>query len=102
MKDLVLTDHAVERMVVRRIPRGLVRAAIDAPDQRKAEDDGDTQFIKEVSGRQVHVVAKPLPDRGKGVWLIKTVWVRGEDDPNPLVKGILTFAVRIFREALVK
>lgn len=96
---LILTDHAIERMVLRRVSRGMVQSAIDHPDRRKAEADGDTQFIKEFRGRDLHVVALPKPD---GDWLVKTVWVRGEDDPNPVLAWIVTLAVRVFREALVK
>jgi predicted neutral ceramidase superfamily lipid hydrolase len=55
----------------------MVYEAIRNPEQKILEDDGDTKFIATVHGCSVHVVCKPIE---KGRWLVKTVWIRGEDD----------------------
>lgn len=72
------TKHAVERMQLRAISEAMVLKTIRNPDRTYIEDDGDTKFIRQVDGVKLHVVCKPLPDEGK--WLVKSTWVRGEDD----------------------
>jgi hypothetical protein len=90
MAKVILTKHARERMSLRRIDESVVKTAIEKYNKKEPEDDGDTQFIRDIkrSGqtRQLHVIAKPLPEEGKDAWLVKTVWIRGEDDPNFLVR----------------
>jgi len=88
----ILTDHAKERMKTRRVSSQMIGTAIANPDERRYEDDGDTRFIKTVRGRLLHVVAKPLPDQDS--WLVKTVWVRGEDDPTVPLPAILMRDIR--------
>lgn len=101
MTQIIYTDHARERMFERDITESLVRTAIERSDKHKLETDGDTQFIKKVKrenrNRDLHVIAKPMPEQGKQAWLIKTVWVRGEDDPNPILKAFRLLLMRIFR-----
>ncbi len=100
MRKIIFTDHAYERMYLRGISESLVQSALDHHDDTEHEDDGDIKFIKNVkrSGnlRKIHVVAKPLPDEGKDTWLIKTVWIRGERDPNLLVRAIRMLMMRLF------
>ena len=76
--DVVFTNHAQERMKQRSVSKDMVLQAVRKPDRTNAEADGDTKFIRDISGRQIHVVCKPLPD--EKMWLVKSVWVRGEDD----------------------
>ena len=94
-KKVIYTNHATERRVVRRVSKNAIKQTIANPDATEKEDDGDTQFKKTVNGRKIHAVAKPLPDQK--AWLVKTVWVRGEDDPNVIVKLLLTVLVRVFK-----
>ena len=100
MSTIKLTDHARERMFLRGISKSMIRSAVDKHDKTIAEDDGDTRFVKSVrrkgDHRDLHVVAKPLPDEGRDTWLIKTVWIRGEDDPNPIIKAIKTLLMKLF------
>ena len=72
------TKHAQERMQLRVISEDMVMKAIRKPDKTYLEDDGDTKFIRKVDGVSLHVICKPLPDEQK--WLVKSAWVRGEDD----------------------
>lgn len=100
MRKIIYTDHANERMYLRNISKSLVRSALDHHDEIEHEEDGDIKFIKQVkrsgNNRKLHVIAKPLPDEGKDTWLIKTVWVRGENDPNILIKAIRMLWMRLF------
>ncbi len=86
-KNIILTNHTEERMALRRISREMILSTVQKPDSQEKEADGDTQFVKTINKRPLHVVAAYLKDEKK--WLIKTVWVRGEDDPQPLWKRLL-------------
>jgi hypothetical protein len=76
--NLVFSKHALERMEQRIISEDMVRRTVMRPDRHYVEDDGDTKFIRTVNGVRLHVVCKPLYDQDK--WLVKSTWVRGEDD----------------------
>jgi len=76
--NIGFTNHARERMQLRVITEEMVVMTIRKPDKLFQEDDGDTKFIRKVNGANVQVVCKPLPDENK--WLVKSAWVRGEDD----------------------
>lgn len=94
MTKIVLTTHARERMMQRRISQSMVEQVIEKPDSKEKEGDGDTQFARRISGRKVEVVAMPLE---RGGWLIKTVWVEGEKDPHPLWVFISKILARVMR-----
>jgi len=76
--NIKYTNHALERMQLRAITEEMVLKAIRNPDSTYIEDDGDTKFIRKVDGVKLHVVCQPLPEEAK--WLVKSTWVRGEDD----------------------
>jgi Domain of unknown function (DUF4258) len=76
--NIEYTKHAMERMQLRAITEEMILKTIRNPDSTYIEDDGDTKFIRKVDGVKLHVVCKPLPDEAK--WLVKSTWVRGEDD----------------------
>ena len=65
-------------MQLRAITEDMILKTIRNPARTYIEDDGDTKFIGKVDGVTLHVVCKPLPDEDK--WLVKSTWVRGEDD----------------------
>ena len=94
MSKIILTTHAVERMWQRRISQNMIEKTVQKPDGKKPESDGDTQFYRTMEGRKVHAVAKPIE---RGDWLIKTVWVDNEDNPNLLWKIVVAVAVRLLR-----
>ncbi len=77
-KNIVFSHHARERMELRVISEDMVLQTIRRPDKTYPEADGDTKFIRRVNGANLHVVCKPVPDEDK--WLVKSTWVRGEDD----------------------
>lgn len=94
-KKIIYTNHAIERRVVRRISKNVIQQTVYTPDSTEREADGDTEFKKTVNERKIHAIAKPLPDQN--AWLIKSVWVRGEDDPNILIKLVLNLIVKLFK-----
>lgn len=92
-KNLVFTNHAFERIKTRAIAPDAVWQAIDHPDQRFTQGQTTTRFIKTVAGRKIHAVATYLNREHK--WLVVSVWVRGEDDRQPLVWQLLTLPFKI-------
>lgn len=78
-------------MRLRRITPEMVTKAIQKPDDKMLESDGDTKFIRTLNGRNLQVIAF----RDDGAWVVKSAWVRGEDDPEPLWKRIVLFLPRL-------
>ncbi|MDZ4764646.1 MAG: DUF4258 domain-containing protein [Chloroflexota bacterium] len=96
VRNIIFTDHAIERLQQRRITQLMVVSAIRSPDSSYIEDDGDTKFIKTIDRRQLHVVGHWKTDQLQ--WLIKSAWVRGENDAKPsLFKSLLDLASKIIR-----
>ncbi|MCU0497255.1 MAG: DUF4258 domain-containing protein [Anaerolineae bacterium] len=93
--DIIFTDHARERLKLRKISEQMVFTTLKNPERTENEADGDTKFIKTVQKRNVQVIARYLPDQKK--WLIVSAWVRGEEDPIPLWKRILLWPWRWLR-----
>lgn len=97
VNNVIFSDHALQRLRRRRISQDMVVHAIQSPDRRQPESDGDMKFIKEINSRKLHVVSHYLDDEKK--WLVVSAWVRGEDDPKPLWQRLLAFALRLFGKA---
>ncbi len=92
--NLVFTDHALERIRLRTISQDQVRQVLLNPDKEFPNDkSGQTKFIRRINTRIIHVVGKYLTDQKK--WLIISVWVRGENDPVPLVWKLITLPFKI-------
>jgi len=94
-KNVIFSDHALQRMRRRRIDDDLVVKVVRQPDDKQTEDNGNTRFIKQVKDRNVHVVGSYLPDDKK--WLIVSTWVRGEEDPRPLWVQVIRLPVLLVR-----
>lgn len=93
-RHIVFTNHALERLQLRRITQEMVASAIYEPDRREREADGDIEFIKTIQGRKVHVIAFRLNDEQK--WLVKSTWVRGESD-HPLLGRLWAFIRKLLK-----
>lgn len=94
-KNVLFTDHALQRMKRRRITQEMIVNAIKKPDRQEREADGDTKFIKIIDKRNVHVVSLYLQDQKQ--WLVKSAWVRGEEDSKPFWLQILMLPIRLIR-----
>lgn len=89
MSDLILTKHARERMELRKITEDMVYSVIHSPRKTyPGKKEGTVKFIRTLDGRDIHVVATLLPEKKQ--WLIVSLWVRGEDDPQPFAWQLLT------------
>lgn len=93
----ILTDHAQERMVLRGITPAMIAQALEKPDRKETEPDGDIEHIRTINGRQLHVIAFYKPDQKK--WVVKSTWVRGEEDQKSLkwIADILGWVRRLFK-----
>ncbi|MBT3249228.1 MAG: DUF4258 domain-containing protein [Candidatus Pacebacteria bacterium] len=93
-KNLVFTNHALERLRLRSVSRNQVWQVIASPDKKFPSNKlQQIKFTGIVNHRNIQLVAKHLPDQNK--WLIVSVWVRGEDDPTPLMWKIITLPFKI-------
>ncbi|HEX2621095.1 MAG TPA: DUF4258 domain-containing protein [Phototrophicaceae bacterium] len=97
-KNVVFTDHAIERLKLRRITQDMVVNTLKKPEHQEPEADGDTKFTRKIQNRHVQVVSRYLPDEKK--WLVISAWVRGEEDPQPVWKQLLSFIWRSIRGLL--
>jgi len=91
-KNIILTNHALERMDTRTINQDHIYKVIQNPDKRSGKGS-QTKFIRTISGRKYHVIATYLSDEHK--WLIISAWVRGEDDQPALSTQILLLPFKI-------
>jgi Domain of unknown function (DUF4258) len=92
------TNHAVERMLLRRISAAMIQQAVTDPDKTEREEDGDIKHIKRIQNRTLHAIAKPLE---RDEWLIKTVFVRDEKDPSVLLQLLAKLAAPLLRPFIV-
>jgi len=97
-KNLIFTEHAMQRMRRRRISQDAVVQVVRKPQVTESEDNGNKRFVRVVKDRNYHVIAKYLTDEKR--WLIVSAWVRGEDDPEPLWRRVLLLPFRVLRRLL--
>lgn len=92
-KQLIFTNHALKRMRDRSISPDAIWRVLQHPDRVQQEDKpGSSRFIRTLSGRQYQVVGTYLPKEKRT--LIISVWVRGEEDRQPLLWALLTLPIR--------
>lgn len=92
-KNLIFTRHSLERLAGRTLNQYSIHDTVNYPDDKKEAKAGQVKFIKTVNNRQIHVVAKLLPDQQK--WLIISAWVRGEEDKEPLTWQIISLPFKL-------
>ncbi len=93
-QGVIFTTHALERAQKRSVSQYDVVQVIKYPEvTQKTEKPGSTKFIKEISGRNIHVVASHLKDKDQ--WLVVSVWVRGEDDQASFAWQLITFPFKV-------
>lgn len=91
-KNLIFTDHALHRTTLRSIRHEAIYQAVNNPDQSFNQEEDAYKFTKLINDRQHHVIAKKI-DEDK--WLVISVWIRGEEDPVPLIWQLLTFPFKV-------
>ncbi len=92
-KNLVFTKHALDRLQDRSISEDAIWQTIARPDKKFKNDGQSVKFIRSVNGRKVHAVATYLKNENK--WLVVSVWIRGEDDKQPLVWQLIVLPFKI-------
>lgn len=85
-RNLIFTKHAHERLSQRSLQKWGIWETVQNPDKTKSSGSNQ-KFIRNINGREYHVVAKQLSDQNK--FLIISLWVRGEDDKLPIVWQLL-------------
>lgn len=93
MTKIIYTKHALQRVDLRRLSKRSIEAAIADPDKVVTEEDGKKKFIKMQGKRLYHVIAQYKPDQR--AWLVISVWVRGEDDPQNYLWWLITLPFRL-------
>lgn len=80
-KQLIFTDHALQRMQLRSVSKDAIWRVLQHPERTIPSDKPDsTKFIRTINDREYHIIGTYLPDQDKT--LIISLWVRGEDDPD--------------------
>ena len=93
-KQLIFTNHAVDRMADRSISADAVWRVLQHPERTQREAKANTtRFIRTLDGRTYHIIGTYLPKERKT--LIVSVWVRGENDRQPLVWQVITAPFRL-------
>jgi hypothetical protein len=92
--NVIFTKHAKERMSLRSVSEGDVLSVLQKPDRSEPTDKPETtKFIRTLRGRDMQVIARHLSAEKKT--LVISVWVRGEDDPEPLIWTILMLPLKL-------
>lgn len=108
-KNLIFTNHALERMSKRSISKDRIWEVVNHPSKvfdsnSNGSDKYSKKYIRRINDRNYHVVATYLPKENKQ--LVISVWVRGEDDKLGLVWTLITLPFKIiwwiFKKIFVK
>ncbi len=92
-KNIIFTDHAIERMQLRRLDPVTLHELWHAPEHIESLAEGKEKRIATKHDRTVHMIGTYLADEDR--WLLISTWVRGEDDPLPVVWQVLAGLVRM-------
>lgn len=93
-KNLVFTNHALDRMKQRSVSADAVWRVLQHPEFTKPEGkQNTTKFIRTINHRQYQVIGTYLPQEKKT--LVVSVWVRGEEDRVPLIWQIISAPFRV-------
>jgi len=91
-KNIILTNHALERLGKRSVGVDDIWKTIKSGRKYK-QSDNTIKFVKTIQGRKIHAVATFLKKEKK--WLVVSAWVRGEDDKLPLLWQIIVLPFKI-------
>lgn len=92
-KNIILTNHAHDRIKSRNISDYSIYITINYPDKKVNKSGSSIKYIKDIDNRKYHVVAKFKKDQNK--YLVISAWVRGEDDKVPIIWQLITFPFKI-------
>lgn len=93
-QGFIFSTHALDRVKGRSISQDAVASVMRKPDKTyPGRKPGTTRFIRTLDDRRIHVIASYLADQKK--WLVVSVWVRGEEDKQPLAWQLITLPFRV-------
>jgi len=67
----IWTDHALDRIDSRKIPKDYAVRTFKNPDEQTKSDEG-IRFVKKLEGKTITIVAKPN-DRDE--WVVLSIWM---------------------------
>jgi len=91
-KNIVFTEHALERMSKRSISKDKIWQIINHPD-KTLKKSKSKKYLREINGRKYQVVATYLANEKK--YLVISTWVRGEDDKQSIVWILVSLPFKI-------
>ena len=80
MKKIILTDHAIDRLIKRKISQNLARLTVNNPDYI-VNKDKKVEAYKEFKDGLLKVV---YTEKEKFIILITAYWVNGDDPKNKI------------------
>lgn len=80
-------------MQERSITMDHVAQVVNYPAKKFTQGKGISKFIRELNGRKHHVVAQWKSAEKK--WLVISVWVRGENDKEPISVQLIMAPFRL-------
>lgn len=101
--NIILTNHAEERMRYRKMARSDIERTLANPDKSFPGKKADTvKFIRTIDTRRHEVIGKYLADQK--AWLILSVWIRGEEDKNWITElfGMVWKVLRWLAKIVIK
>ncbi|MCL2110546.1 DUF4258 domain-containing protein [Microgenomates group bacterium] len=97
--QVIFTNHALERIRLRHLSESDIIATVTNPTKTFPSDkSGETKFLRTIKKRRYQVIAKWLSDQNS--WLVVSAWVRGEEDPEPILWTILAAPFRLIWEII--
>lgn len=88
-KNLIFTNHALERMKKRSLDSEDVYQAISYPENILKLEKFKKKYIKKIRERNIQVVVAPAKQNPEQK-LVVSVWVRGENDKPGVIIQIFT------------
>jgi len=92
-KNIVLTNHAYDRIKSRSISDYSIYDTVNHPDKKITRSGDSIKYIKQIRDRKYHVVANYKKDQKK--YIVISAWVRGEDDKVPFIWQVITFPFKV-------
>lgn len=84
---VILTNHVLDRAKLRKMDLDEIKMTITNPLKSFPTTTNDNQparrFIKNCQHRRYHVIAVYTPEQN--AWIAVSAWVRGEEDPKPIL-----------------
>ena len=92
---IVYTDHAHERIGLRRLSKTSIEQTIRHPDRVQKIENGETKYTKRMGSKLYQVVVKI--DHQQEAIIVVSAWIRGQEDPPDYLWKFITLPFRLIR-----